>query len=222
MSKTKITNTITNQTGKLTPKTVELTSQQVKDIIAKTQKKRFPAPAPQPMKISERLKLYNSVLSKIDPLKNIRIIPNPTITLTPAAPRSPDGKGSILLVTADDSESCYWDTDPSLSETGTIQMPNYLEGYVYLTFQTVAGNNYALELQLTMGSIPTQAFTGTWQIFGPSCLMQYVAATPAQTIITGFKATDVKSSVMLSYTPNYDPKTIFGGARFLGCTLTQL
>jgi hypothetical protein len=75
-------------------------------------------------------------------------------------------------------------------------MPNYMEGYIYLTFQTIVGNNYALELQLTMGSIPPQTFTGRWGIYGPSSLI-YVAATP----VAGFKATDEKSNVLISYTP---------------------
>jgi hypothetical protein len=102
-------------------------------------------------------------------------------------------------------------------------MPNYMsDGYVYLTFQTTAGSNYALELQLTMGSIPPQNLTGTWQIFGPSVLMLYVPATPAQTIVTGFKASEEKSAVMVAYQPGYDAKTVFGGARFLGCKLTPL
>jgi hypothetical protein len=222
MSNIKTNSPANNLQGRITPRITELTQQQIKDIIAQSQKKRFPAPAPKPLAQIERLKQYNGVLSKIDPSKIIRVIPNPITTLTPAAPRSPDGKGSIGLVTRDDSESCYWDTDINFSETGTIQMPNYMEGYIFLTFQTVAGNTYALELQLTMGSIPPQTFTGRWEIYGPSCLILYVAATPAQTIVTGFKATDEKSMVLLSYTPNYDPKTIFGGARFLGCTLTQL
>jgi hypothetical protein len=71
------------------------------------------------------------VLSKLDPSKIIRIIPNPIITLTPAAPRSPDGKGSIGLVTSDNNGSCYWDTDQNFSETGTIQMPNFMDGYIF-------------------------------------------------------------------------------------------
>ena len=102
-------------------------------------------------------------------------------------------------------------------------MPNWSSaGYIYLTFQTVAGANYALELQLTMGAIPQQTLSGTWQIFGPSVLMLYVPATPAQTIVTGFKASEDKSGVMVAYAPSYDPATVFGGARFLGCKLTPL
>jgi hypothetical protein len=213
---------ISNQTNKILPKATELTQQDIKDLIAQSQKRRFPAIAPQPLSASERLRQYSNVLSKIDPSKVIRVIPNPTITLTPVVPRSPDGKGSLGLETRDDSESCYWDTDPKLSDTGFIQMPNFVDGYIYLAFETVAGNNYALELQTTMASIPAQNFTGTWKIYGPSVLMLYVAAKPAQTIITGFKATEEKSMVSIFYTPDYDPKTIFGGARFLGCTLTQL
>ena len=213
---------ISSQANKIAPKVSELTQQEIQTLIAKSQKKRFPAPAPQTMVVSEHLRPYNSVLSKIDPPKIIRVIPNPTITLTPAAPRNPDGKGSIGLETRDDSESCYRDTDPKLSVTGFIQMPNFVDGYIYLTFETEIGANYALELQVTMASIPAQTFTGTWKIYGPSVLMLYVAAKPAQTIITGFKATDTKSMVSIFYTPDYDPKTIFGGARFLSCTLTQL
>jgi hypothetical protein len=223
MSSIKINKPQPNLVGKIAVKTPELTQEQIKEIISQSQKKRFPAPAPKPLPRTERLKLYNSVLSKIDPKKILRVIPNASVTLTPSAPRSPDGKGSIGLVTSDDSGSCYWDTDPKFSETGTIQMPNYMSsGYIFLTFQTIAGNNYALELQLTMGAIPPQNLSGKWAILGPSVLMLYVAATPAQTVITGFKATEEKSMVTISYTPNYDPKTVFGGARFLGCTLTQL
>ena len=207
----------------IAPKTMELTQQQIRELLAQIQKRRFPAPSPKPLTGQQRLQQYNSVLSKLDPSKIIRVVPDPTVTLTPAQPRDPNGRGAITLVTKDDSGSCYWDTDPAFSETGTIQMPNYMsDGYVYLTFQTIAGNNYALELQLTMGSIPPQTFTGTWQIFGPSVLMLYVPAVPAQTIITGFKATEEKSCVMVAYAPNYDPSTVFGGARFLGCKLTPL
>jgi hypothetical protein len=205
----------------ITAKNPELTPQQIKEIIDSTQKKRFPAPPPKPLAQNERLKLYNSVLSKIDPTKILRIVPEATITLTPAAPRSPDGKGSIGLVTRDDSSSCYWDTDPKFSETGTIQMPNFNEGYIFLTFETIIGNNYAVELGLTMGSIPAQNFTGTWKIYCPGNQI-YVPATSAQTVITGFKATDTKSMATLHYTPDYDPKTLFGGARFLSCKLTPL
>ncbi len=213
---------ISSAANKIIPKVSELPQLEIQTRIVQSQKKRFPASTPQPMVASERLRLYNGVLSKLDPSKIIRVIPNPTITLTPAVPRSPDGKGSIGLETRDDSERCYWDTDPKLSDTGFIQMPNFVDGYIYLTFETVVGANYALELQVTMASIPLQTFTGTWKIYGPSVLMLYVAAKPAQTIITGFKATDTKSMVSIFYTPDYDPKTIFGGARFLGCTLTQL
>jgi hypothetical protein len=204
------------------PKSLELTPQQVKEMLAEIQKKRFPAPAPKPLAQTERLKLYNSVLSKLDPSKILRIVPEPTITLTPSTPKSPDGKASIGLQTRDHSGSCYWDTDPKLSETGFIQMPNFSDGYIYLTFETNTENNYAIELQMTMASIPPQNFSGTWQIYGPSVLMLYLPATPAQTIVTGFKATDTKSMVTIRYTPNYDPKTIFGGARFLSCKLTPL
>jgi hypothetical protein len=218
----KINSIPTKQPNTIAPKTLELTQQQITELLSNSQKKRFPAPAPKPLTQTERLQQYNNVLSKIDPSKIIRIVPEPTITLTPAAPRSIDGKGSIGLESRDDSESCYWDTDPKMSETGFIQMPNFVEGYIYLTFETIAGNNYALELQMTMASIPAQNFTGTWKIYGPSVLMLYVPATPAQTIVTGFKATDTKSLVSIFYTPNYDPKTIFGGARFLSCKLTPL
>jgi hypothetical protein len=205
------------------PKTTAFSQQQIKDLFALTQKKRFPAPAPRPLTQQQRLQQYSSVLSKIDPSKIIRVIAEPTVTLTPAQPRDPNGKGAITLVTTDDGGSCYWDTDPAFSETGTIQMPNFMSvGYVYLTFQTVVGNSYALELQLTMGSIPPQTLSGVWEVFGPSMLMLYVPATPAQTIVTGFKASDVKSGVMVAFQPNYDPATVFGGARFLGCKLTPL
>jgi hypothetical protein len=218
----KMSNIKINPAIKITSKITGLTQQEITGIIAVSQKKRFPAPSPRPIAISDRLNAYNGVLSKIDPSKIIRFIPNPTVTLTPAAPRSPDGKGSIGLMTSDANGSCYWDTDPNFSETGTIQMPNFMEGYIFLTFPTISGNNYALELQLTMGAIPAQTLTGRWEIYGPNCLVLFQAATPAQTIITGFKATDEKSMVLISYTPSYDPKTVFGGARFLGCTLTQL
>jgi hypothetical protein len=73
-----------------------------------------------------------------------------------------------------------------------------------------------------MGAIPPQTLTGRREIYGPSCLILFQAATPAHTIVTGFKATDEKSMVLISYSPSYDPKTVFGGARFLSCTLTQL
>ena len=221
MSKIRDNKATSNLPGKVTVKVSELTLEQVKGIMAESAKRRVPAPVPKPLAASERLKLYKSVLSKLDPSKIIRIVPNPVITLTPAAPRSVDGKGSIGLVTRDDSESCYWDTDPKFSDTGIIQMPNFVEGYIFLTFETVVGCNYAVELQLTMGSIPPQTFTGTWKIYGPK-LSLYVPATPAQTIITGFTAEEEKSMVFLFYTPNYDPKTIFGGARFLSCKLTPL
>ncbi len=212
-----------NQQVNIASKTTALSQQQIQEMLALNQKKRFPAPAPRPLTQQERLKQYNSVLSKIDPSKIIRIVPEPTVTLTPAQPRDPNGKGAITLVTKDDTGSCYWDTDPAFSETGTIQMPNFMSvGYVYLTFQTVVGNSYALELALTMGAIPPQALTGTWQVFGPSVLMLYVPATQAQTIVTGFKATDVKSGVMIAFQPNYEPTTVFGGARFLSAKLTPL
>jgi hypothetical protein len=200
-----------------------LTLEQAKLEIAALEKKRAPFAKPKALTASERLKQYNSVLSKIDPLKILKIVPNPTFTLTPAAPRSADGKGAIGLVTRDDTESCYWDTDPKFSETGIIQMPNWSEGYIFLTFQTVVGCDYALELSLTMGSIPPNPnISGTWRIYGPN-LTLYVTGSPAgQTMVTGFKATDEKSMVILEFAPNYDPTSIFGGARFLSCKLTQL
>jgi hypothetical protein len=201
----------------------KLSPQQIKDVLALNQKKRFPAPAPRPLTQQERLAQYSSVLSKLDPSKIIRVVAEPIVTLTPAQPRDPNGKGAITLVTTDDTGSCYWDTDPGFSETGTIQMPNFMSvGYVYLTFQTIVGNSYGLELALTMGAIPPQTLTGTWQVFGPSSLMLYVPATQAQTIVTGFKASDVKSSVMVAYQPKYEPTTVFGGARFLSAKLTPL
>ena len=108
---------ILRQNGQLqTEKNLSVTSQ-----ISKVPIKRFRrsccccCPEPRPIAISDRLKAYNGVLSKIDPSKIIRVIPNPTVTLTPAAPRSPDGKGSIGLVTSDANGSCYWDTDPNFS-----------------------------------------------------------------------------------------------------------
>jgi hypothetical protein len=198
---------------------------EAKKVVASLESKRFPTVKPRELTVSERLTQYNSVLSKIDPSKIIKIVPNPTFTLTPAAPRSADGKGAISLVTRDDSESCYWDTDPKFSgETGSIQMPNFVEGYVYFTFQTTVGLDYALELALSMGSIPANPnLNGTWHIYGPSSLNLNVNATPAgQTVITGFKATEGQSRVFLFYTPNYDPSSVAGGARFLSCKLTQL
>jgi hypothetical protein len=97
-----------------------------------------------------------------------------------------------------------------------------MEGYILLTFQSISGNNYALELQLIIGAIPAQTLSGRREIYSPSCLVLLQAAIPAQIIITGFKATEEKPIVLISFTPSYDPKTVFGGARFLGCTLTQL
>ena len=211
-----------NPAIKITPKITGLTQQEITGIIAQSRKKRFPAPEPRLIAISDQAQAYKGVLSKIDPSKIIQVIPNPTVTLTPAAPRSTDGKGSIGLVTSDANGSCYWDTDPNFSETGTIQMPNFMDGCIFLTFPTISGSNYALELQLTIGAIPAQTLSGRWEIYGPNCMVLFQAATPAQTIITGFKATDKKSMVLISYTPSYDTKNVFGGARFLGCTLTQL
>jgi hypothetical protein len=52
-----------------------------------------------------------------------------------------------------------------------------MDCYIFLTFQTVAGTNYALELQLTMGAIPAQTLTGKWEIYGPSCLILFQTAT---------------------------------------------
>jgi hypothetical protein len=98
-----------------------LTLEQAKLEIAALEKKRAPFAKPKALTASERLKQYNSVLSKIDPLKILKIVPNPTFTLTPAAPRSADGKGAIGLVTRDDTESCYWDTDPKFSETALFK-----------------------------------------------------------------------------------------------------
>jgi hypothetical protein len=115
-----------NLPGKVAAKVPDFTLEQLKAIMTESAKKRAPAPVPKPLAASERLRLFNGVLSKLDPSKILRIIPNPVIILTPAAPRSIDGKGSIGLVTRDDSESCYWDTDTQFSETGTIQMPNYV------------------------------------------------------------------------------------------------
>jgi hypothetical protein len=221
MSNIKVNKSTIDLPRKVVAKTSELTLEQVKTIVAESAKKRVPAPVPKPLGASERLGLYNGVLSKLDPSKIIRIVPNPEVTLTPAAPRSSDGKGAIGLVTRDDSESCYWDTDPKFSDTGIIQMPNFVEGYIFLTFQTLVGSSYALELQLTMGAIPAQTLSGTWKIYGPK-LSLYVPATPAQTVITGFKAEEEKTLVSIFYTPNYDPKTIAGGARFLSCKLTLL
>jgi hypothetical protein len=117
-----------NPAIKITPKINGLTQQEIKCLITLSQKKRFPAPAPKPIAPSDRLKAYNGVLSKIDHSKIIRVIPNQNVTLTPAAPRSPDSKGSIGLVTRDDSESCYLDTDPNFSETSIIQMPTLWKG----------------------------------------------------------------------------------------------
>lgn len=116
-----------NSAIKITPKITGVTQQEITGIIAQSQKKRFPAPSPRLIALSDRLKAYTGLLSKIDSSKIIRFIPNPTVTLTPAAPRNPDGKGSIDLVTSDANGSCYWDTDPNFSETGTIQMPNFME-----------------------------------------------------------------------------------------------
>ena len=212
-----------NQQIPIATKSSELSQQKIKELLAEVQKKRFPAPAPKPLTQQQWLQQYNNALSKLDPSKIIRTQLDPTVTLTPIQPRDPNGRGAITLVSKDDSGSCYWDTDPDFSSTGIIQMPNWSStGYVYLTFQTVAGSNYALELQLTMGAIPPQTLSGKWQIFGPSVLMLYVPATPAQTIVTGFKATEEKSGVMVAYAPDYDPATVFGGARFLGCKLTPL
>ena len=160
---------ISSQANKIAPKVSELTQQEIQTLIAKSQKKRFPAPAPQTMVVSERLRLYNSVLSKIDPTKIIRVIPNPTITLTPAAPRNPDGKGSIGLETRDDSESCYWDTDPKLSVTGFIQMPNFVDGYIYLTFETEIGANYALQLPVYNGFNSCSNFYGYMENLWAEC-----------------------------------------------------
>src|SRR5512137_365176 len=87
-----------NLSNQISTKT-KLTQEQIRELIVQSQKKRFPAPAPQPLTQAERLKQYNSVLSKLDRSKIIRIIPNTAITLTPCSPRSADGRGSIGLVT---------------------------------------------------------------------------------------------------------------------------
>jgi hypothetical protein len=203
--------------------TAPVSFEEAKKVIAKLDKKRFPFAKPRKLTTSQRLTQYSGVLSKLDPSKIIRIVPNPTFTLTPSAPRSQDGKGAIGLVTRDDSESCYWDTDPKFSETGIIQMPNFVEGYIFLTFQTIIGCDYALELSLTMGSIPANPnLNGTWHIYAQGVSLNVTATPVGQTVITGFKATEEKSMAFLFYTPNYDPTTIFGGARFLSCKLTLL
>jgi hypothetical protein len=79
-------------------------------------------------------------------------------------------------------------------------------------FATVVGCKYALELQLTMGSIPPQTFTGTWKIYGPE-LSLYLPAIPAQTAIAGFKAEEEKSMITLFYTPDYVIQRQFSGVR---------
>ena len=200
-----------------------ITLDQAKLENAAFEKKRVQFAQPKPLTSSQRLQQYNDALKKIDPSRLLKILPNPTFTLTPAAPRSADGKGSIGLVTRDNTESCYWDTDPKFSETGIIQMPNWNEGYIFLTFQTVIGYDYALEFALTMGSIPPNPnLTGTWRIYGPNLNLTVAASPAGQTVITGFKATDEKSMVTLHFEPNYDPTGVFGGARFQSCKLTQL
>ena len=101
-------------------------------------------------------------------------------------------------------------------------MLNFMECYLFVTYSTISGKKLFIRASLDYGAIPAQTLTEKWEINRPSCLVLFQAATPAQTIITGFKAINEKSIVLISYTPNYDPKKVFGGARFLGCTLTQL
>lgn len=81
-----------NLHNSLTQKPVEVSQQQIKELLVQTLKKRFPAPVPKPLTQQQRFQQYSNVLSKLDPSKIIRIIPDPTVTLTPIQPRDSYGK----------------------------------------------------------------------------------------------------------------------------------
>jgi hypothetical protein len=59
-----------NLLGKVVAKVSDFTLEQVKAIMTESAKKRAPAPVSKPLATSERLRLFNGVLSKLDTSKS--------------------------------------------------------------------------------------------------------------------------------------------------------
>jgi hypothetical protein len=75
-------------------------------------------------------------------------------------------------------------------------MPNFMDCHIFLTFQTINGEQLCIVIAVDYEAIPAQTLTVRWETYGPSCPVLFQAAAPAQTIITDFKATDEKSMVL--------------------------
>ncbi len=175
---------------------------------------------------TELLKQYNQVFNSLGGKRIFRTLPPPSTTLTPIAPASADGGSYLNLGTS--GGSCTWDARPTADQpTGIIYMPDGGVGNITMTFATVPGTKYVMELQVLQGS---DGLSVSWALFGwegeiNSTIDAVYSPTVAQDIITGFTATVDSSHIALSCMPHYAPSDLIRGGQvglFFSAKLTPL
>jgi hypothetical protein len=198
----------------------KLTPTQTMDLKKKMEELRKVVVKPQQLTDAQKLARYNIALATANCKNRLDTIPQPSVTLTPASPRSP--KANSFLHFECYNNKGWWDCCSAHYPEGYICIPNEKEksygGSLGVQFETIPGRTYLVEIQTVVNSPSPKA---AWSIFKADECSNLTLSANTSPIILGFVAKTVNTGFQLQYIPNASNGSVVNDiAIFLGCKLT--